>query len=181
MLGIRMLAHHDDLRLAAAWWVLGGLPSWELPPIADALLDRGVYSRATAELASTRYPSMSEAGPLFERLLQENEIGLPSIDDAVWTLLRHHISQIALRAVPCRAGLQRVVDVYYLADLFGRARHYVGASHGIEHLLGAFYGYDELEGTTEVSYQGNYGPATVLVWEDTVVLLAHEWLAAHAP
>ncbi|MDH5741730.1 MAG: hypothetical protein OEY77_15540, partial [Nitrospira sp.] len=73
-----------------ARYVLGSAMSWELPEIADAFINNGPGTPAIAELATMRNPTMVEAGPLFERVLQ-----IPSREEAIWILLRHYLQGIA--------------------------------------------------------------------------------------
>jgi hypothetical protein len=144
---------------------MGTLPSWELREIADAVLDQGFYSPVIGELATMRHPVMANAGPLFERALQELHTEMPSREDAVWILLRHHIGRIASRDVSPREGLRFVVDVYYLTDLYDKSREYVGDSHGIQQLIGYFWGYDDLEERPrEVSFDGDTEPMPFRRW-----------------
>jgi len=133
-----------DLQLAAARYILGDLPSDELARIADALLDQGVYSLAIGELATTRHPLMADAGPLFEQALQDLNVEMPSHEEAVWVLLRHHIGRIAYEDVAPRDGLQFMLDVYDRAHLNANSHTYVGDSHGIERLIGAYWAYEDL-------------------------------------
>ena len=43
---------------------------------------------------------------------------------------------------------------------------YVGDSVGLEHLIGAYWGYDDLTGRPqEVSFEGKYGPKAIAAWE----------------
>jgi len=168
------------LRIAAARYVMGTLPSWELPKIADAVLDQGFYSPAIGELATTRHPVMADAGPLFERALQELHTELPAPEDAVWILLRHHIGRIAAGDVAPRDGLRVVLDLYNRADLYNKSREYVGDSHGIQQLIGYFWGYDDLdERPREVSFDGRYGADAFQALDQEVVRLAHQWLGEH--
>ena len=140
-----MAKYSQDLRLAAARYVLGDLPSEELARIADALLTEGVYSQAIGELATTRHLVMADAGPLFEQTLRDLNVDTPSREEAVWVLLRYHIGRIAYEDVAPREGLQSVLDVYHRADLYTQNQTYVGDSHGIEHLIGAYWIYDDLQ------------------------------------
>lgn len=56
----------------------------------------------------------------------------------------------------------------------------VGDSHGIEHLMGAYYGYDDLdERPDEVSFEGRYGADAIAALDDDIRRLAAEWLDAH--
>lgn len=169
-----------DLHIAAARYVLGSLPSWEFPRIANALLDAGVYSQAVGELATTPNPTMSDAGPVFERALVEMRIELPSKEEAVWMLLRHFVEQLASRRVTGRKGLRAIIDVYNYVDPAEKSRDYVGESHDIQHLVGAYWSYDDLEERpTEVSFHGRYGRDAVQALDEDVIRLAREWLEQH--
>ena len=70
--------------------------------------------------------------------LEDLYTDIPSPDNAVWTLLRHHIGRIAYEDVPPRDGLRFVVGVYDRAHLYGQSQTYVGDSHGIQALIGAY-------------------------------------------
>jgi hypothetical protein len=67
----------QDLKLAAARYVLGAVTSEELARIADTLLTEGVYSPAIGELGTTRGLVMAEAGSRFEQALRQG------LDEAV--------------------------------------------------------------------------------------------------
>jgi hypothetical protein len=66
-----------NLTLAAARYVLGTLPSWDIPRIADDLLNRGIYADSLARLYDVKKPIMADVGPIFESALKELEIGIP--------------------------------------------------------------------------------------------------------
>src|SRR5262245_20523581 len=85
----------SDLDVAAARYALALLPSWSLPEIATQALTRDRDSSASRALAGLVGPSMSEAGPLFERMLEELHVHLPSREDAVRFLIRHCIQELA--------------------------------------------------------------------------------------
>ncbi|HEY3043003.1 MAG TPA: hypothetical protein VGJ39_03210 [Vicinamibacterales bacterium] len=127
-----------------------------------------------------RHPVMADVGPLFERALQELHTELPSPEDAVWILLRHHIGRIACREVAPRDGLRVVVDFYNRAHLYNKSRDYVGDSHGIQQLIGYYWGYGDLEERArEVSFDGRYGADAFEALDQEVVRLAHQWLGQH--
>ena len=144
-LGTQVTKHSRDLQLAAARYVLGDLSSAELARIADGLLDQGIYSMAIGELATTRHLVMADAGPLFEQALRDLKVEMPSREEAVWVLLRHHIGRIAYEDVAPREGLRSVMDVYNRAAPQAHCHTYVGDSHGIQQLVGAYWEYDDLE------------------------------------
>ena len=169
-----------DLELAAARHAIGVLPSSDMVRIANAVLERGCYSPVMGELATLRNPVMADAAPLFEQALEELGVQAPSRDTAVWVLLRHHIGQIAAGCISPREGLGRVVEVYEQAHLYSETREYVGDSHGLERLLGCFYGYAEVEERpTEVSVHGRYGKEAARTLDDEVEQLSRRWLDVH--
>jgi len=59
----------EELRIAAAKYVLDAIPSWELSTLANRLVDSGLTARAVVDLATLREPTMAEVGPRFERIL----------------------------------------------------------------------------------------------------------------
>ena len=141
-----MVEHSRDLRLEAARYALGDLSSDELTRIADALLIQGVYLPSIGELATGRGLVMEEAGPLFEYTLRQLGVDLPSREEAIWALLRHHIRRVANGDVAPREGLQSVLHLYDRAGLHGRSQVYVGDSHGIQGLIGAYWQYQDVLG-----------------------------------
>ena len=171
-----------DLEIAAAKFALGIIQSWELPPIADAALNRGQYSDSLVELASLRGAIMSDAGPLFEASMAELKINAPSEDTAIQTVLTHYIQLIADETSSPYDGLHKMMqDVYYGADLYEKTNEYTGDSHGIQHLVGAYYGYDDLrERPHEVSFEDKYGDAAIGALDAHVIELAKEWLTQNA-
>jgi len=167
-----------DLQVIAARYVLGELSTCELARIADALLDQGIYSPAVGELATTRDLILADAGPLFEQVLQDLHAEIPSREDAVWILLRHHIGRIAYEDVAPRAGLRLVLDVYNRADLQAQSRAYVGDSHGIQQLIGAYWEYDDLE-VRPVGESLEPRAEALQALDEAVVRLATEWVGEH--
>lgn len=170
-----------DLQTAAARYVLGVLPSSELPRIADSALERDLYSVSLGELATMTRPVMADAGPLFESALRELEISIPSPEEAVWILFRYHIGRIASRRVPPREGLRAILrEVYYPAELYSESQRYTAASYDIRDFVGPYYAYDDLaERPTEVSFEGRYGEEAVRALDEAVVRLAQEWALRH--
>jgi hypothetical protein len=121
---------------------------------------------------------MVNVGPLFERALRDLAIALPSKEEAVCSLLRHHVGRIAEGLVPPRDGMRSVLnEVYYPADLYTETTKYVGDSHGLQHLLGSFYSYDDLEERPEeVSFEGKFGEEALVGLDRHIVSLAKSWI-----
>ena len=170
------------LDIAAAKYALGVIQSWELPPVADAALNRGQYSDSLAELASLHDPVMSDAGPLFEAAIAELNMNLPAQDAAIRTIITHYIQLISNGCAAPYDGLHKMMqDVYYGANLYEKSKEYAGDSHGIQHLVGAYYGYDDLrERPHEVSFEDNFGDSAIAAFDAHVVQLANEWLTQNA-
>lgn len=66
-----MAADKLKLLVAAARFRLGTITSDELRQVADDALWQGLYSHALGELSMLRQPVLSEAGPLFQKVLGE--------------------------------------------------------------------------------------------------------------
>ncbi len=171
-----------DLQLAAARYRLGLLRSSELPTIAMAAVEAGFESGALCELSCEQHPTLSDHGTVFERALRDCSITIPSTDDAVDYVLRHYLQSIASGDLPPRQGMYRVVnDLYHPHISHQPVREYVGDQRDLQHLIGAFYSYDDLyERPTEVSFEGLFGPAAVPAFDRHVRHLADEWLQQHS-
>jgi hypothetical protein len=160
------------LQLAAARYALGTARSEELCGLADSILSDGVYSHALGELDTLARPEMSEVGPLFQQALNEFGLSVPSREAAIVTLLRHHVGTIAVGNVLPEEGLRRVMqEVYFPANLYQESKEFVGDSHGLQHLIGCFYAYDDLRLETKLSVDA------IKTLDRQVVTLAKEWLA----
>jgi hypothetical protein len=71
-----------ETKMAAALWSLNNLGSGQLPEIASVWLENGFSSPTLIILASESQPIMSEVGPMFERVLQELNIDIPTQREA---------------------------------------------------------------------------------------------------
>lgn len=78
--------------MAAALWSLNYLGSEQLPEIAAAWLAQGLSSPTMNILAGESQPLMSEVGPMFQRVLHELNVNIPSQAEAA-ELLSKTIAQ----------------------------------------------------------------------------------------
>ena len=172
----------SDLELAAARYAIGTLQSLEMSRLADAALRAGVVYPATTVLGTLESPTIGDAQPLFLEWLDEMGMQVPDKDAAVWTILGHMMRRIATKEVPAREGLARVIEEgLHDADIFSKTRKYVGDSHGIHHLVGAYHAYDDLdERPDEVSFAGKYGQEAIAALDEDIVRLAGQWCRDHA-
>jgi hypothetical protein len=166
-----------SLRLGAARYVLHVLPSDEIPGLADDALNAGVYTEALGRLYDMRFPSMWDAGPLFESALNELGIGVPNQDEAVLILLRHYIRSIIEGVLAPSEGLGRIMkDVYYPGNLHEKSAERMVDSHGIHQLVGVYWSYDDLWWRVdEVSSAGGYGEEAFVKLGEEVVEHATVW------
>ncbi len=157
---------------------MGILPSEDLRRTADEALTRGVYSYSLAELAAVSNPIISDIEPLFLSALKELGIPLPQKEEAVLTVLESLLRSIAEGEAQPHDGLRRVMrEVYYGADLYEKSVKYTGDSHGIHHLIGCYWAYDDLrERPDEVDFDGKYGEEAIAGLDAQVVHLATEWI-----
>jgi hypothetical protein len=167
-----------DLRHAAVRYRLGLVDADELSRIADTLLDEGRDSSAAVQLFLLESPAMAEAAPLFERVCAECGILVPTKGEAIDEVLRVHLESIASGARSPRQALDDLMQqVYYPHISHEPARKYVGDSRGLEHLIGAYWSYDDLLGRPEeVSFQGRHGEAAIPFFDEYVRQLARDWL-----
>jgi hypothetical protein len=167
-----------NFTLVAARYRLGLLTSDELPGLAMAALEAGFESRALCELACERHPTFAEHQQIFERALRDCGVSMPETDVAVEYMLRHYLQSIASGGMSPQEGMRRVVtDIYYPYISDHPVREYVGDQRGLEHLIGAFYAYDDLyERPGQVSFEGLYGPKAVPAFDRHLRQLAEEWL-----
>jgi hypothetical protein len=146
--------------------------------IADTLLEQGSDKRAVVQLTILDSPVMADVGPLFERACAELSVAVPTRDEAIDELLRPPPESIASGACEPREGLEAVMREIYWPHFAGEpCKEYVGDSRGMQHLIGAYWSYDDLaERPREVSSDGKYGAEAIARWGDSVRQYARDWL-----
>lgn len=110
-----------------------------------------------------------------EQLLRESETPLPSVSQAAWTLLEHHIHDIAMGSVGPEEGMRLVMDeVYKPAKLAYVATRRRGSSHDLNELVPLEDEYDEIR-----RYERRTGTADLrrAGVDAQVVAEAREWMA----
>jgi hypothetical protein len=167
-----------DLRHFAARYRLGLQDSKSLVRFAASLLEGGHQTPAVIQLSILESPVMAEAGPIFERICTELKVPVPKQDEAIDELLRRHFESIASGSCGPREGLEAVMRELYWPHLADEpCKKYVGDARGIEHLIGAYWSYDDLMSRPrEVSWDGKYGAEAVSRWEDSVRQYARDWI-----
>ncbi len=159
-----------------------GLAKWmELRLTSDEALDAGIYTPSLVDAALDADEWLHEIGAAFEKALQELEIVLPdSQEGCCWALLHHYISQIESGVVKPQLGLKGVMEVYYGCNLYDRSTDYVGDSHDLSELIGAYWGYDDLlERPQYVTYNDLSGEEAVSAFDEYAVASCKTWLEKH--
>jgi hypothetical protein len=165
------------IELEAARYRLGKASPESLRSLAEALLAEG-HDEAV-KLAIVEEPTMADVGPLFEEMCAELGQPIPSVPEAVDIVIRATLQAIADGSVDPEPGVKELVDVYAFLREQASPGGYVGESHGIEGLVAARWGYDDLrERPTELSIDGKYGEAAIPLLDADVRRLANEWLTA---
>ena len=166
-----------DIRHFAVRYRLGLQDTESLVRAADSLLADGHTVPAVIELSILDSPVMAEAAPVFERVCAELGVTIPNKVEAVDELLRTYLESIASGARPPREGLAAIMREVYFPHMAGEpCKRYVGDSHGMEHLIGAYWAYDDLTERPECSWDGKHGAEAITSWEQSVRQYARDWL-----
>jgi len=174
------VATSSELHFAAAQLALRIASAADLKAAASSAADAGTVTPNIAALITLGDDTLAEAEPIFRKALEEVGVATPTLDEAVWLLLRKPISAIAEGSRDAEQGLKEIMTVYSAANLHGRSTQYVGDSHGIQYLVGTYWEIHDVQAhSTEVDFQRRYGDALQKL-RDVAVEHARAWLAAHA-
>jgi hypothetical protein len=130
-----------EFQLVVARFVLGVIPSDELPPAADRALTNGVYSDALMQLAGSG-PERAEVAPLIRKTVTELGVPWPSKRDAAWLLTRSCVGRMISDFRPAEA-LALLRDVVEAARDVLPNKDHVGDGLDVARLYGLFWSYTE--------------------------------------
>lgn len=161
--------------------VLTSISVRELQGIAISWIESGHDFPELHELAWDPVLSWREADPLFEATAATLGLSMPSREEAAEILVYYHLRRIAQGDCTPEEGLAWMMrDAYWpeLSKSFSSA--YVGDAVGLEHFIGAYWGYDDLRDSPDVvDYDGLYGDEAKQAFDVHVRSLAAEWLQRH--
>ncbi len=171
-----------SLEVAAARYRLGRETAESLRDLGVSLVADGVD--AAVPLAIVDELTLAEVGPVFERVCDGLHCALPTFDQAIDIVVAAQLTDIVSGSVAPYAGLERLMNDVVRAHVNGEtgagAGHYVGESRGLQHLIGAYWGYDELlERPSEISVAGGYGDDAIAALNAHVIEFARDWLRDH--
>lgn len=170
----------DKLKFYGSRYRLNLATCTELREVADEALNAGFYSPALVDAAIDAEDNLAEIGPAFMNTLAELEVVVPkSIEECIWGVLYYSIQQIATLVVEPEVGLVRIMEVYRGCNLHERSQKFVGDSHDVQNLIGAYWEYDEIwEKYVGAEFQEGQGQARDL--DEEVIGRCQVWLSKYA-
>jgi hypothetical protein len=171
-----------SLELAAAQYRLGLETAESLRDLGVLLVADGVD--AAVPLAIVDELTLAQVGPVFERLCDALHCSVPTLYQAIDTVVAAQLSDIVNGSIAPYAGLERlmndVVRPHVNQESAAASGQYVGESRGLQNLIGAYWGYDELrERPSEISVDGKYGDDAIAALNAHVIEFARDWLHDH--
>jgi hypothetical protein len=167
-----------ELEYMAARIAFGIATANEIQSIVDALLKDGFYSDEFIAITDSKPTRLAEVLEPFKTYLQSQGISIPTKEKAVWQLITYHVARISSGQDEPLVGLQNLIsDVYWDYDFGACTKEVLGDSHGIEQLVGLYWGYDDImERPQEVSLNGKYGDEAISETKKQIVKAAEAWI-----
>lgn len=171
----------DLLPILLARRVLTAISGGELQKLAIGLIECGYDHPQLHDLAWEPVTTRAEAEGQFDMAATALGLSLPSRSQAVELLVHYHASQIAAGQCEPEEGLVRMMRDAYWPEVSKHASSvYVGDSHDMHDLIGAYWSYDDLyDDPDTVGYSGLYGNAAIHAFGDEVRRMATDWLTRH--
>jgi len=168
----------NNLRYIAARLAFDKVDAQEIRNTVDALIDAGTYSDEFLVIIESNPPTLRDILTPFQTYLERIGVRIPDKETAVWQIIYHHVSMIVAGAIKPLDGLKRLIaDIYWDYDFHKPTKKYLGDSHGIEHLIGWYWGHDDmLERPTEVSCNGKCGEEGLRELDKEIVKSSKEWM-----
>jgi len=136
----------DEIFIAK--YVAGRFGTEELVEFANRKLVSGVYSDYLLAILDESPKIWIAVSEYFERAIDEFGYKIPSFEEAIWKLLRYHISLISTGKVnPVEQFRQLLLDINRF-NLHKGINEYVGDNIGIARMYGWFY--DDYSSSTEI-------------------------------
>jgi hypothetical protein len=155
---------------------------------ADSLRDLGIDLLAAGsdealDLAIADDLDTAEIRPILERLGRQLGHPLPTLDTAINVVTAAILRDIADGVTEPEAGLEQLMREVVEPHVQGSEETrftYVGEAFGLQHLIGAYDGYDDLRSRPEeLSVDGKFGAEAVALHDQHVVAYARDWLRTH--
>jgi len=149
----------------------------EIQAAVNRLLADGVYSDHFLAIMDAKPARLAEVLPPFQAYLKTAGISAPDKEEAVWRIIAYHVSRIVSGQTTPLTELQALIaEVYWDYDFHSVTTKYLGDSHGIEHLIGLYWEYDD---ATEGPL-GRMSDVDMRNWEQAVLSRSEEWIKRFA-
>ena len=120
------------LDVARAKFALGTLMSADLPVLATNLLADGLDTPAIRALAGVAQPTLSEAGPLFERVMLELTLPPFGKQQALRVLVRQYAEAIVAGEIAPYEGAMKIWDLSDQYEPFQEVSSFVGLASQVD-------------------------------------------------
>ena len=121
---------------AFSLYKLGKLNSDKIVSLANAWIERDLYTASLGELCMLSNPIMSDVGPIFEKAMHELELEEPNKLEAVNTIICMTLKRIVEHKVAPEDGASFLYwDVHHELSDVVPDREYVGDSLGLEYIF----------------------------------------------
>jgi hypothetical protein len=171
----------ETLRYTAAKLAMGKVNADEVKSTINDLVDSGVYLDAfLVALEPARHPQMDDVLPALLAAFNHFGILVPDKQRAVWELIDLHCRAIVSGSVRPLEELSRLITDVYCDYFHVLTKQYLGDSHGIERLIGLYWGADDLTDHPDtVTVNGKHGKEAWAELDKEIVIQANHWLKAH--
>ena len=131
-------------KLIIAKYAAKQLNTDDLLDFADRKLNEGETSDHLIELLYYKKREWNEIYPCFESAISEIGEGIPTPDEAIWMILRYHISIIANQENNPFKQFKLLLNDIEWFPYYEKTTKYVGDAIGIHYLYGLYYSPDDL-------------------------------------
>jgi len=145
MLGVSVQIMKEGDQIFVAKYVAKKLQTKDLVEFADRKLKEGIYFESLLNIIDQDPQVWETVFPCFEKALKDMDIKIPSFENAIRFLLRHHIQNIASGNVDPRSQFRQMLDDVEHFDIDKNTKKYVGDAVGIENLYSLYYAVDDLD------------------------------------
>lgn len=160
---------------------LGKLNADEAKSIINDVVDKGTYLDSFLYVLGPQRPQMDDVLPALLAAFDNFGVVVPDKEQAVWRIIDHHCRVIVAGAVNPLVELSKLIrgDLWDY-DLHKPTKKYLGDSHGIELLIGLYWGADDLrEHPDTVTVAGKHGEEAWSELNREIVTECNRWLENH--
>lgn len=172
----------EELKFEAAWMVFDKPSVPSVKKYIDALAKHGIWFDEFLDLTLSKSDSQADLLPVIHAIFQKLDLTISSEDEALKIILKKQLLPIAQKKVDPIEGMGVIMNqIYYIANIPGRSEKVIGDTLGIEHLVGLYWTYldlDELD--PDAIYNGTTVRSLIIEIKNDIVSHANAWLQKHS-